>query len=285
MNLIEQAKLELPNYDKIVDKLNKRQAEFGEGFDKYFQTQLRRELKKLKMNPLIEKQFFIIGCDAKNWGAIMRKKYNSTIYPEEHHLAGQIIPENDITYSYYVFSADQIIREFISKKDYSELIGKLVKIKYQENKREIIDCVFFKEVAQNEITFKGIPKVKISQLLKGVMPEGVFRGYLDRPLIQLSNVNVLDLRISNDLGIIKVDDDSSENNDSFITLFINKNQIRFTEDAMGLEVFGFASKNEEKQQVNMNVIGVFIPDERFRLTEKPKPLVEDEEESPLFSGE
>lgn len=272
---IAKAKQALPNFDEVMSKINQRKDEFGEDWDRYVTSCLRRELKKLTMNPPIEEGVVLFGVEVKDWAKIMRKKYNSEFYPEGDARAGQPIPESDITYTYYFHNGKEVMR-INSKEDYIQGIGKTAKLKHQPEKRNILGLNTLREVKEEELDkLPGIPLITLKEIQQDIVKTSVVTDFRDRPLVRIKNVNILELRGNDNLMIATADDDSVKNDDlTTMTLFCDRKLLNFTEDAIGLDVYGFTSKTEEGQ-ININVIGIIVKDERFRMKEKPKPIGDD----------
>lgn len=272
MDIIEKAKQTLPDFEGVMSKINQRRDEFGDDWERYVTACLRREMKKITMHPSIEEEVITIGVDIKDWGKIMRKKYNSAFYPEGDTRAGQLIPESDITYTYYFHNGKEILR-INSKEDYISSIGKIAKIKHQPVKRNILELNIRRDVEEEELNkLQGIPVMTLKEIQQNIVKTSTITDYRDRPLIRIKNVNVLELRGNDDLMIVSADDDSVKNDDFItMTLFCDRKLLNFTEDAMGIDVYGFPNKTDEGQ-INVNVLGVIVRDERFKLKEKPKPI-------------
>lgn len=264
--LIEKAKSTLPNYQEVMDGINKRRSEFGNDFDEHLNWQLRRELKKLSLNPPTEENVLLFGVEKKDWGQVMRNKYKTDVYPETDKRAGQPIPEHDIEYEYYIYNGKDVL-VMTSREDYCENIGKIIKVQYrlQGKKIPLVGMKPVRDAKEDELKIRGVPVINLKAYNSNTTVVSVRNDYRERPLVQMTKVNVIELMGSEFRLTMTADDASVEENEYLgMTIYGIREILNFNEDARDLTVWGFISKDIETNKIVMNAIGFHVKDDKYK---------------------
>lgn len=286
MDIKEEAKKRLTNYDEIWAGIEARKSEFGENYEIFANSILRREMKKLTINPPIENTFILLGFDVTDFAAVFRKKVQPNdlgeyYYPPKHFNEGNIIPEHDYSIAVYLMDSNKKIQEVNTKNIIHVLsgdIGKLVDVKIQQTNFGGM----LKEIKLSEETKdpSGLLKdlactidfVNTADLTTFTTPI----NYKKNPLVLIDNVTCLEQNVTKNLVISTIDDESCLDNNLTMTVFSDKHVHNFSEEGLNLQLVGFVSKNDEGQ-LNMNLIGAITPD-IFKMTEKPKKMTDEDEQ-------
>lgn len=264
MNVLDElknkAKNVLPNFEEVWARIESRKAEFGENFDVFAAAMLRREIRKVELNPPVERNLLLLGINAINMGAIMRRKYGS-VYPEGHFRAGQPIPEEDylIRIPAVDLQTGKGVLLFGEDPNETNLFGVYGKVKTLNKRgREVI---LDKSVKQ--LSYKEFASDTIYPRLRQV-------DWGNDELV-ISKVSVMDIRQAGQDMVVELMDE--ESGDTLVG-FMPADAVNFTDDAVAMFI-AYQVYAEQDGVKRVRIYGTLPPDEFKRInTVKLQPQVQ-----------